>query len=211
MTQNAAIDQARGKRATARSEKATRESILDAAAALIVNDGMAACTMRSISEKVNIKAGSLYHHFSSKDEIVVEIMNKGVERLLDEVRGAVESRPDDAGFADRLATAVRVHVACKTDKHLLFMQVYEHLTPIIKRQGRVMRKRYADFWKDLIEAGKASGEVRADLSVALFVPYVLSGLNRTPEWFNAEHMVLDEVVQMIVDTLTSGILVARTG
>ena len=205
MDQTASVKNARKSRGAAGQENATREGILEAAAQLIVSEGFNACTMRSISQKVNIKAGSLYYHFASKDEIVVEIMNKGTETLLEQVSSAVDALPDSTSFVDRLRCAVHVHFSCKIDRNLPLMQVYEHLTPVIKRQGRVVRKKYADFWKDLITHGKDTGEIRSDLDLDMFVSYLLSGLNRAPEWANAEYMNIEDVVEMVVDTTMQGI------
>lgn len=192
-------------------ENATREGILEAAAQLIVSEGFDACKMRSISQKVNIKAGSLYYHFASKDEIVVEIMNKGAETLLDQVRTAVEELPEATPFVERLRCAIHVHISCKVDRNLPLMQVYEHLTPVIKRQGRVVRKKYADFWKDLLAEGKERGEIRSDLDLDMFVPYILTVLNRAPEWANVEHVKIDDVVQMVIDTTLNGIAAKTAG
>ena len=50
-----------------------RREILDAAADIIVRQGYDACTMRAVAALVDMKAGSLYYHFKSKDEIVEEI------------------------------------------------------------------------------------------------------------------------------------------
>ena len=205
MNQAASARKPRKGRGATGQENATREGILEAAAQLIVSEGFNACTMRSISQRVNIKAGSLYYHFASKDEIVVEIMNKGTETLLEQVRSAVEDLPASTPFVDRLRRAVHVHISCKVDRELPLMQVYEHLTPVIKRQGRIVRKKYADFWKDLIAQGKATGEIRADLDLDLFAPYILSGLNRAPEWANIEHMKIEHVVDMVVETTMNGI------
>lgn len=177
----AATTKAEGGKARRRKrDKATRDEILLAAANLIVNKGFMSCTMRSISEQVNIQAGSLYHHFSSKDEIVVEIMNSGATMLLEQVRKSVEELDPDTSFAERLGVAMRTHLACKLNRDLPFMRVYEQLMPVTKRQGRQMRRKYADFWVDLIEQGKRSGEVRGDIASVPFVSYLLSSLNSTP-------------------------------
>lgn len=191
-------------------DRATRDEILDAAARLIATKGLSACTMRSISEQVNIKAGSLYYHFASKDEIIVEIMNLSTVALLAQVRAAVEALPEDAPFCERLAVAMRVHIRCKLDRQTPFMRVYEHLTPVIKRQGRVMRKRYSEFWKELLAQGSAAGDLRGDLDLDLFVSFLLSSLNRTPEWANPEHKKLEEVVNLIVRIVFDGVLVERS-
>lgn len=186
-------------------DRATRNEILYSAARLIASEGYYACTMRSISKKIQMKAGSLYHHFDSKDDILLEIMNAGVTMLLEEVVKRVDALPPTASFEEKLRTAIHTHAVCKADPSIPFMQVYEHLPPIIKRRARVARKKYADFWTSFLESGKASGAIDENLDLAIFVPYLLTGLNRISDWHRPDQMDIVQVADLITDTCLRGI------
>jgi AcrR family transcriptional regulator len=192
-----------------RSSNVTRKDILDAAARLIVDHGYGACTMRSVSDQAQIKASSLYYHFSSKDEIVAEIMNLGVTMLLQQVEDRVRQLPRGSSFKKRVETAIKTHVACKTNTDLPFMQVYEHLPPVMKRQSRKMRQKYANFWIQLISDGVPSGEVRSNIDLPIFVSYLLGGLNRVPEWYRPGGKVDDKIAREIASVVLNGILLSR--
>jgi AcrR family transcriptional regulator len=194
------------KKEDSRRNNITREEILDAAARLVVEEGYGACTMRSVSNKVRIKAGSLYYHFASKDEIIVEIMNLGVTMLLRQVEGEVQALPARSSFKTRIETAIKTHVACKTNTNMPFMQVYEHLPPVMKRHSREMRRKYANFWIKLLADGVASGDVRSNIDLPVFVSYLLGGLNRVPEWYHPKRKDGDKVVRLIAGTVLNGIL-----
>jgi len=47
----------------------TRNSIVDAAYALMTGQGYAATSMRQIAERAGLALGSIYNHFSSKEEV----------------------------------------------------------------------------------------------------------------------------------------------
>jgi AcrR family transcriptional regulator len=47
----------------------THQIILEAAYILIINQGYAATSMRQIAEKAGLALGSIYNHFSSKEEV----------------------------------------------------------------------------------------------------------------------------------------------
>lgn len=51
-----------------------KDEILRAAAKVIATKGFASATVRDIAEASGILSGSLYHHFRSKDQILVEIL-----------------------------------------------------------------------------------------------------------------------------------------
>ena len=186
-----------------------RGEILAAAAEIIVRKGYDACTMRAVAALVDMKAGSLYYHFKSKDEIVEEILNQGIETLHARVTEAMRALPKEAPFADRLSAAVGVHIAGLVGKDQTYMHVYEHLPPVIKRRSRKMRETYAQLWHDLFAGGVASGEVDASIDLQLMVPYFLGGLNRVPEWLRASGASGNQVAALAITTLLDGIRAGR--
>jgi AcrR family transcriptional regulator len=54
----------------------TRQVILDAAYGLIIEQGYAATSMRQIADKSGLALGSIYNHFSSKEEVFREIVQE---------------------------------------------------------------------------------------------------------------------------------------
>ncbi len=190
-------------------QKPMRIEILDAAAEIIVREGYDACTMRAVAALVDMKAGSLYYHFKSKDEIVEEILNQGIETLYARVAGTIRDLPKEAPFAQRLSAAVGVHVASLVGKDQKYMHVYEHLPPTIKRRSRKTRDKYAQLWHDLFADGVASGEAAHGYDLSLLVPYFLGGLNRVPEWSRASGASSEQIAGLAVATLLDGIAARR--
>ena len=56
-----------------------RQRILDATAELVLEHGVAGVAQRQIAARVGIRAASLYHHFSSKNEIVEAVFRRGID------------------------------------------------------------------------------------------------------------------------------------
>ena len=73
----------------------SRDLILRSAAQLFRNQGFAATTLRQIAARAKIKAGSIYYHFSSKEEILDEVLDRGLRHVFETVKQPVE----DAGKA----------------------------------------------------------------------------------------------------------------
>jgi AcrR family transcriptional regulator len=161
--------------------------------------------MRAVAERVQVKAGSLYYHFASKDLIIDEILDTGIEMLLAEVQQALDRLPAKASFAEQIEAAVEAHISGMASRELLFMQVYEHLPPVLKRRSRSMRRRYANLWTGLLEDGVRRGEVDPRVDLSLFIPYFLGGLSRVPEWIHATKAKSGEVARLATITLLKGI------
>ena len=62
-----------------------REQVLHAAAQLFVTKGFAATSTREIADKVGIRQASLYYHFTGKDEILAELLERSVRPTVDRV------------------------------------------------------------------------------------------------------------------------------
>jgi AcrR family transcriptional regulator len=62
----------------------TRQEILDAASAIIIEQGVNGLSMRALAEKVDYSAPALYKYFKNKDEIISALREEGV-RLSNEI------------------------------------------------------------------------------------------------------------------------------
>ena len=67
-------------RGKGRKTPVTRESILSATAKIYVREGYAGTTIRDIAAAQGLLPGSIYHHFSSKEKLVIELYEGGMAR-----------------------------------------------------------------------------------------------------------------------------------
>ena len=59
----------------------TRDEILEAATQIFGQKGFHATSMQDIAEAVNLQKASLYYHISSKQEILVEVLDRAIDVL----------------------------------------------------------------------------------------------------------------------------------
>ncbi|HBU75951.1 MAG TPA: TetR/AcrR family transcriptional regulator, partial [Acidimicrobiaceae bacterium] len=71
----------------------TRQDILDATAASLATAGYTATTVKSIAETIGMQDASIYYHFSSKDELVGEVLDIGTARAVTAVDQALAELP----------------------------------------------------------------------------------------------------------------------
>ncbi|MGV9637690.1 TetR/AcrR family transcriptional regulator [Nocardia rhamnosiphila] len=64
-----------------RSAKYDRGEILDAALALIAEQGPQAATLGAIARRLGAPTGSIYHRFASRDLIIAELWIRGIRRF----------------------------------------------------------------------------------------------------------------------------------
>jgi len=84
------------------SNPGRRDEIVAVAAKLFLEKGIKGTTMRAIGEACGMFGGSLYHHFSSKDEIIAEIVNTAHDHAALLFRRAAASPLDPAERVEAL-------------------------------------------------------------------------------------------------------------
>src|SRR5512146_3005947 len=70
----------------------TRDDILEAAAQVFRKKGFHGASMSDIADSVNLQKASLYHHVTSKQEILLELLERALGLLEEQIR-AVASQP----------------------------------------------------------------------------------------------------------------------
>src|SRR5260370_19453123 len=71
-----------------------RDELLELAAAMFAERGLRATTVRDIADSAGILSGSLYHHFSSKEEMVDELLRGFLDWLFSRYQEIVATEPN---------------------------------------------------------------------------------------------------------------------
>ena len=140
-----------------------RTSILEAARQLVTEQGTEVA-MGEIARAAGVAVGTLYRHFPNKADLLAAVVNEYVEALADDAQDAwarVEAGRADAAqelleFLERALEMISRSHAAKAVAQALGAQV-EYSEP---------ETRAIEALERLIEAGRASGRLRSDLTVS---------------------------------------------
>jgi len=160
----------------------TRPDILEAAAQIIHEKGFHAASMQEIADAVNLRKASLYYHVSSKQEILLLILDKAIELLTEEIRAVVHRPlPPD----ERLCQAVTTYLGILIEnRDLSSVLLFEHrsLTDEAKAEHYPRRDQFERLWRDLIQEGMDSGHF-APANPSIAAKNLLGALNWAITWF----------------------------
>lgn len=182
-----------------------RAEIVTVAARTFAEQGYSNVGMRDIADALGIRSASLYHHFSSKEEILYAI-------CLSVTREPVEENLpllDAAGTpGERLTALVGAHI-----RHLLRRRV-EMVVALHERSSLTPEHRaeidgYLHFYnrrvRDVLAAGMRGGEFR-ELNPSLAALGLLDMLNGVSSWIRGEQDAdTDEVVETYIAMLFQGL------
>ena len=114
--------------------------ILEQAVRLFRERGYLSTTLRKLASRSGIQGGSIYHHFASKQEILFEIMDRTMTRLIDKLEKKIASHTDPM---EKLKEAIRFHIEYHvvdadetnvTDSELRYLEKDNYHRIVIKRK-----------------------------------------------------------------------------
>jgi AcrR family transcriptional regulator len=140
----------------------TRERLLRAAQKLIEQEGYGGASVMAIAEGAGVAAGTLYRHFSSKEELFVELFRAVCDREEEAMRAADAAMAPAASHSERLET-VLVTFAQRALRRprLAWALIAEPVDPLVDAERLAYRARYARLIADALREGIAAGELPA--------------------------------------------------
>lgn len=185
----------------------TKDDILTAAAQIFSQKGFHAASMQDIAEAVNLQKASLYHHVSSKQEILLEILNRALDLLIEDIDRVVsQTLPAD----EKLRLAMAAYLGAMLEhRDLAAVLLLEHrsLEPKYHELHMVRRDRFERLWRDMIQEGKNQGLFNCS-DPALASRYILGVMNWTITWYRSDGVLSpQEIANQFADLFLNGLLV----
>ena len=185
-----------------------RERLLEVGADLFHDRGYAETTLRDIAQQAGMKAGSIYYHFASKDELLAEVLRLGMAAITEAfVAADAEARQGQA--ETRLRAAISAHMEALfrhgpfTTAHV---SVLGRAPQAVRDQIVPLRDAYEALWTQLLSELRDNGAIRASLDVHFVRLTLLGAMNLSLEWFDptGEHS-LETLIDQLVDQFWGGL------
>ncbi|MEE1764898.1 MULTISPECIES: TetR/AcrR family transcriptional regulator [unclassified Streptomyces] len=199
---------AHGTRTPAVKAAATRNRILAAAARTLSLKGYSATRLADIAERAGVRPPAVYYYFSSREELIAEVMAVGQLRLREHVETALAALPDDTPPMDRICAAVEAHLRVELDLSDFATAVSRNsgqLPEDIRARLRADSGAYFDLWRDLLARARAAGAIRNDIDLRAARMLVMGALNWTPEWWNPRQGSLTGVIRTAQSLVRHGL------
>jgi AcrR family transcriptional regulator len=187
-----------------------RDLILDAADRLLVRYGFKKMTMDDLASEVGIAKGTIYLHFSSKEEIALSHVDRIVERLKTKLK-AIAAK--DLSAEDRLRLMLVLRVMHRFDSVQHYTQSLNDILSAIRPKLLARRKTYfeeeSEIFALVLEEGKPAGEFQIENTLEVAKTFLLATNSLLPFSLTAQELgVREEIeskVSKIADLLLRGI------
>lgn len=162
----------------------TKKRIVLKATQLFVQKGYAAVTMNEVCAASNVSKGSLYHHFPSKDELFLYVVEEDTAQWL---QAWEDKKKEIVGVQERLY-ALAEHYANDFQNPLIraleeFSRSRAHPEDITKRLA-LLYEAASHACRDLLKEGMDTGDfIKGDLEdYVIIVNGMLEGIGRVSEY-----------------------------
>ncbi len=182
-----------------------RDDILLASAQLIRQKGFCAASMQDIAEAVHLQKASLYHHFSSKQEILLVLLDQALDLVTERVSSVLSQElPAD----EKLRQAMEAYLETMANHAALAgVLLFEHrsLEAEYRKRHLPRRDRFEQLWRDLVKEGVKTG-VFHNSDPAMAARTMLGAMNWTMTWYQPDgplpmRQISDRIADLFLDGL----------
>jgi AcrR family transcriptional regulator len=195
-----------------RKSDLTRERILQAAARVFRDHGYSGTRLSDIAEAADMKAGSLYYHFDSREALVEELVLEGVRRAKEAVQDRLRALPAHATALQKLETMIETHltsVLVQGDISSASMQLVWQMPQEIRERTVAAQRAYGALWRQVLEMARDGGEIRADVNLSAIRMSILGALNWAADWYHPTGASPRQIARDIIAMVLHGLSVRR--
>ncbi len=146
-----------------------RDEIILSAAQIFREKGFHATSMQDIADSVQLQKSSLYHHINSKQEILLAVLDRALDVLIEDIEPIAKS---DGSSEEKLKLAMARYIDRVTrsaDLAAVLLLEHRSLEPQLRARHIARRDRFEELWRVIVREGIERGEFRPiDLSIVIF-------------------------------------------
>jgi AcrR family transcriptional regulator len=163
----------------------TRDDILEAAANIFSERGFHATSMQDIAAAVCLQKASLYHHFASKQEILLALLDRALDLLIERLEKVIsQPLPPEQKLRQAMLSYLETVATYQSLSAVLLLE-HRSLEPELRARHVPRRDRFEHLWRELIEDGKEAGVFYCQ-DPSLAGRALLGVLNWTVTWYRSD-------------------------
>ena len=185
----------------------TKARLIDVAKRLVQEHGSDLVTLRDIAAAARMKAGSIYYHFESRDEIIRAVLADGVGRATVAVTEAIAQAGPDSSPLDRLHAALRAHLKYTVQEHFSSrLKAIRRLPKRLRDHHMKQERDYAAIFTGLLREAEKQGLLRAGYNLSVVRMLGMGAMTWVAEWYDPKgKMTLDDIAAELMRLLLGGI------
>lgn len=162
----------------------SREQVIRIAVEEFNRHGYEATSVGKLAERLGVTKSAVYHHISSKEEILVEATSTALDRL-ESVLASAEAPDRPVGEVLSLVIRGAVQVLCELPSEVTLLLRLRGNTDV-EREIMDRRRGITGQIVSLIEAAQEDGALTSDIDPAVAGRLALGAINSITEWYRPD-------------------------
>lgn len=185
----------------------TRDDILKASARIFSLHGFHAASMQDIADAVSLQKASLYHHFPSKQDILLALLDRALDIIIERLEEVVSLPLNPEEKLRQAMTTYLIALAEYQDLSSVLLLEHRSLEPEFRSRHIPRRDRFEHIWRDLVAEGKNAGVFRC-AQPSLAGRALLGVMNWTVTWYRRDGpLPIEQIADVFTDMFLHGLLV----
>lgn len=179
-----------------------RKAIVEAAAQVFAEVGIAAATLDQIGDRLGLSKASLYYYIEGKDQLITAVLkvvlddgNARAAKLIDPASGPLEQL--------KMRAQAHVESAMLTPAGRVIISNLDIVVSV--KAAAILMRRHERPAQVLFQQARDQGLIR-DINVTTAVKLLYGALNNIPRWYRPKHGSLEDVLDQTWNIFTRGIV-----
>lgn len=182
-----------------------RLAVMQAAASVFAEKGFHGASTQEIADRLEMKQGSLYYYFPSKEAALEAVCLFGAGELLARMKQIIDS---DVPLPEKIAQVVHSQLYSLTtrcDARVVFVQQRHLLSAEPQDRIRALGREYRTLLADLLREAQRHGEVDARLDAELVARALIGLCDSVAPWFQRDASLdIDTIAQQYTRLMCAG-------
>lgn len=155
----------------------TRERVLAGATEIFHRQGFSGTTIHDLIRETGVKKGNLYHYFSSKEEMGLEVLTRARDDFFRFLDKSLQGDTPSARLANHFAAVVRYHESRNLVGGCIFGNTALEMSDRSETYRDVIHSVFEEWRRvirDVLESAVRSGDVRKDLDPEAMARHIVA-------------------------------------
>ncbi|AHI23478.1 TetR/AcrR family transcriptional regulator [Corynebacterium vitaeruminis] len=181
----------------------SRDEVISTAVEVFIDHGYDATSMGLLAQKLGISKSAIYHHITTKEELLEEAINRALnalEQVIDQSgEGLDEAKEPAITQLRRLVRGTTVTLCSETPYVALLLRLRGNSPVELAAMQR--RREFTNFLIEVVIAAQKEGTVRDDLAPQVLGRLLFGSINSLTEWYRPSGPLTPEELATTIEAI----------
>lgn len=168
------------------------KNVITAAITVMAERGYSATSIQEVADRVGVLKGSLYHYFSSKEELLFRILDESYQQSAEITREVVALNLSPLEELSEFLRRTCLWYLTNLERANIYFSESRHLTGDRLMETKVRGRDYEGYVLSLIVSAQNANQISSDIDPKLMTRFVVGALNNVRGWPSRSGKVFTE-------------------